>query len=400
MDAASKYERKPAVAIYREELLPESETFIAAQGYSLRRYAPFFAGLTWRDNSLVAPADAIIAHDGFGAGLARALHRRLDTLPRRFIQRIAVRTPCLFHAHFGIDGISALGLARRLDTPLVVTFHGFDATVRDDILARGPWTHRRYLRRRHWLVDERVSILAVSGFIRQRLLQTGFPEDRVRVHYTGVDTIAFRPPQSPQERPPHVVFVARLVAKKGVMHLINAARTLEREIPSLQLSIVGDGPERATAEDAALGMRAVRFLGAQSPANVRTLLASARVFCVPSLTAPSGDAEGFGMVFAEAQAMGVPVVSFRSGGVPEAVRDGVSGLLAKEGDTSGLTAALRTLLSLRFEDWARFSVAATRHVLDNFSLERQTARLESFYDEVRRTGVSTSTSRPLGTTRP
>jgi glycosyltransferase involved in cell wall biosynthesis len=107
----------------------------------------------------------------------------------------------------------------------------------------------------------------------------------------------------------------------------------------------------------------------------------ARVLCVPSRRAPDGDAEGLGQVVLEAAAVGTPTVGYRHGGIPEAVRDGVTGLLAAEGDVAGLRAALARALD---DDalWAQLSAAARRHVETEFDLGRQTARLEALYDEV------------------
>ena len=83
-------------------------------------------------------------------------------------------------------------------------------------------------------------------------------------------------------------------------------------------------------------LRTINFWGSRSPAVVKNWMNRAMVFCTPSLTAESGDAEGFGMVFAEAQAMGLPVVSFASGGIPEVVADRQTGFLVRERDWQSL----------------------------------------------------------------
>jgi colanic acid/amylovoran biosynthesis glycosyltransferase len=102
---------------------------------------------------------------------------------------------------------------------------------------------------------------------------------------------------------------------------------------------------------------------------------------VPSVTAANGDSEGFGMVFAEALAMGTPVVSFRHGGIPEAVRDRVTGLLAPEGDAEALAANLLRLLR---DDklWEELSENGVRWVNKYFDIEKQTAKLEDIYTDV------------------
>jgi glycosyltransferase involved in cell wall biosynthesis len=107
----------------------------------------------------------------------------------------------------------------------------------------------------------------------------------------------------------------------------------------------------------------------------------ATVFSTTSVVAGSGDAEGFGMVFAEAQAMGLPVASFASGGIPEAVEHGVTGLIVPERDVDALANNILMLLSNR-DLWQRFSIAGQERVKRLFDLQKQTAKLEAIYQEV------------------
>jgi colanic acid/amylovoran biosynthesis glycosyltransferase len=106
----------------------------------------------------------------------------------------------------------------------------------------------------------------------------------------------------------------------------------------------------------------------------------ARVLCNPSVTAANGDAEGLGMVFAEAQATGLPVVSTQHGGIPEVVRDGETGLLARERSVEELASNLERMLADR-AFWDGCSERGKIWVREQFDIRRCTAGLEEVYDE-------------------
>jgi len=368
------------VLIYRDHLLPWSETFIRAQAEHLVGFKSVYAGLSAAADGLSLPDDrrSLLAGAGPWAWAQRVAFKRLG-IGFGWPARLRRFDPRLIHAHFGTDAVHALALRRALGLPLIATFHGFEVTAREDAARDHGHRFVRYLRRRATLQREGALFIGVSDFILDRLLATGYPPDRSLRHYTGVDTgfFAFAPRPAP---PPVVLFVGRLVAQKGGADLIAAMHLVQARIPDAELVVAGDGYERSAWTRSAAGLRA-RFLGVQDASQVRDLLRSARVLCVPSVTAGDGRQEAFGMVFAEAQSVGTPVVSTRSGGIPEAVSDGQTGLLVDEGDVHGLADALIRVLS---EDgrWAAFSAAGAARVRDRFDLRRQSAQLSALYREV------------------
>jgi glycosyltransferase involved in cell wall biosynthesis len=290
--------------------------------------------------------------------------------------------PALVHAHFGPDGLDALPFARRLGVPLVTTFHGYDATVqRAYALQSKSIQHRRYARFMETLQEQGTVFIAVSKFIRRKLIESGYPVDKIHVHYIGVNTTELRcDPEIKRLRT--VLFVGRLVENKGCSYLIRAMDRVQRSIPDAELVIIGDGPERRRLESLAKShLRRFRFLGAQPPHLVRDWMQRSWVFCVPSVTIESGASEGFGLVFAEAQAIGLPVVSFRTGGIPEAVAHGETGLLAPERDLNALSDHLATLLT-DLHSWERFSAAGQARVRRLFDIQQQTHILERIYSSI------------------
>ena len=373
--------KRPAVLIFRNELLPPSETFILAQANALRGFAPSFACVHRSLHSLDLPSQPTQLDPTSNAlgKLRRRIFWRSGFAPS-FYRHIALLQPALIHAHFAIDGAAALPLAHRLQIPLVVTLHGYDVTSSDSALsatAQG----RLYLRNRSRLFHQAAIFFCISRYIYERALAAGFPREKLRVHYTGTDLDLFT--ESSLPRDPHmIVFVGRLVEKKGCRYLLDALQLARRQHPQVHLVCIGDGPLRGSlTRRAAASSLPCTFLGVQPAEVVKRYLAQARIFCAPSLAAASGDSEGLGMVFAEAQAMGTPVVSFRHGGVPEIVLNGETGLLAPERDTETLAAHLLTLLQ-DDDRWARYSARGRHWVRRAFDLRQQTYELEDIYREV------------------
>jgi len=360
---------KPTIIVYRDELLRVSETFIRAQAESLGRFRPYFVGLRHRAGlSLPEKRVHIISGPGLVGKFQRARFKLLG--PSLTLQRsLARKQPVLIHAHFGPDACNAMALADALNVPLIVSLHGYDITRSDD-------RHSRlYLRRRDRLMNKAARFICVSNFIREQALAKGFPESKTIVHYTGIDTEFFRPnPLTP--RSPVVLFVGRLVQEKGCAYLIQAMGRVQKFVPEARLVIIGDGPLREGLRQQAAGaVKNCHFLGAQSAEIVRDWMNRSTVFCTPSVT------EGFGMVFAEAQAMGLPIVGFESGGVPEAVANGETGFLVTNRDWQELASKLVLLLKVP-ELWARFSRTGQLRVRRLFDIHKQAVALEEIYESV------------------
>lgn len=366
--------------IFRERLLAPSETFIVEQAKPLRRYRPILVGLRRTEPSLrhSLPEILLAPGDSFFDQCAASLYRRFPFGPE-FFSRLRATHPSIVHAHFAVDAMQALPIVRKLDVPLVVSLHGFDVTATADALATSR-SGRHFLRHRDTLFREAAAFICVSDFIRRAALDAGFPASKLHVHYTGIDCQRFSPSGLARD-PKLILFVGRLVEKKGCEYLLRALAPIQRRDPDVHVEVIGDGPLREKLQTLARQLSLnVNFRGVQNPDEVLRSMSRTRILCNPSVTAPTGDMEGFGMVFAEAQAVGTPVVSFAHAAIPEAVSHGHTGLLAREGNTEELSVAMFTLLS---DDalWNSMSSNAQRWVRRNFDIARQADRLESLYDE-------------------
>jgi colanic acid/amylovoran biosynthesis glycosyltransferase len=381
MSFSTRNSSRQKVVIFRNELLPPSETFIEAQSRALVEFEPIFAGVHAARKSLNLPTAPVLidSTSGLVGKLRRHLYWRASIAPG-FYSKLQKMNPSLLHAHFALDGAAALPIAKYLRIPLIVTLHGYDVTS-DDSSFRKFEEGRLYLRQRESLWEHASVFLCISEFIRQRAIQKGFPRSKLRVHYTGIDLSLFAANGGGRDRN-LIVFVGRLVEKKGCERLLEALALVGKEHPAVRLIVIGAGPLETQLRDKVAAQHLpCTFLGAQSQQVVREYLARARLLCVPSLTASNGDSEGLGMVFAEAQAMGTPVVSFLHGGINEVVLHGRTGLLANEGDS--LELAKNLLLLLREDDrWCRYSEQGARWVREVFDLCKQTEQLEEIYRSV------------------
>jgi len=239
---------------------------------------------------------------GWLGGFDRALFKQLGILPRQ--PDLAALQPRIIHAHFGRGGALALPIARRLGIPLVVTYHGGDATK--DKHYRPQLLPTIYQRRTDWLKREASAFICVSDFIRDRLLDRGFPPDKLKVIRYGVEIDSATESIAPDDEP-YALFVGRFVEKKGIGHLLEAMRLLRAEGRALELVLIGDGPHGEALRTQAAGLAGIRFIGWQDHHEVRQWMRGALALCVPSVVSRAGDAEGLPNVVLEAMASGAPV---------------------------------------------------------------------------------------------
>lgn len=365
-----------SVLIWRSSMLPASETFVRAQGLALTSWRPTFGGAVKVDSPVAADSDLIVFPE---TSVGRRALVALKLTGRSALLRAALRRlqPDLVHAHFAGDGWMISGAAAEAGIPLIVTVHGYDVTRLPREAGPRGVRYRLHLR----TVFARASvILAVSGFIRDKAVELGADPRKVRVHHTGV-ALDPAPPTDLAAKRWDLLFVGRLVEKKGVDDLLAALSLLDTKP---RLLLIGGGPLEDSLRQRAvdLGLDAT-FLGAQPPEVVRRSMAESRIFVAPSKTAADGDSEGLPTTILEAASQGLPTVSTLHSGIPEAVRHQETGLLGPEGDPVALAANLRRLLA----DpglCGTMGEAAHAFVTEHFDLFRQTAELEKIYDSVAR----------------
>lgn len=365
------------VLIYTNNIIPPSETFIRNPPLSFERYHPHFVGSLRIDGLPMNESQVLVAN---GSGMVGRIRQRLtrqligDFGITRLAPRLKALAPKLLQAHYGHAAVHVLPLARRLNIPLITYYHGLSAMVSDEQFQQSPYMHI-YLERREQLKGQTALFLAQSDYLKWRLVQQGFPEDKIQTHYIGIE-VSDEAIVPLEQRGKYVLFVARLDRLKGARFLIEAMGAVQQRYPEIKLVLVGDGDARPRLEKQAQEqLQNYAFIGWQTPEEVEQWMKNALIFSMPS------EDEGFGIVFLEAQNWGTPIVSARVGGIPEAVQEGETALLTEGSHVEQLTRHLFTLIENE-RLWQRMSHNGRAFVREHFNVATLAHQLETIYDGV------------------
>ena len=329
--------------------------------------------------------------------LRRCIDRAAETLRlRRYPGFLVARgreiEPDLIHAHFGSWGWAVLDAADRIGAPLVVTFYGFDVN-------QLPRTVPKFRGRYRELFRRAAAILCEGEHMRQCIIALGCPPKKAHVQQLGIDLdgIAFRPRAIDPSAPVRVLMASAFREKKGIPLAIRALGQLRDEC-RFQITLLGDASaleasqrEKRRIEEAiresGLG-DSIDRVGFQPHAEMLRLAGEHDMFLAPSLEAADGDTEGGAPVaLIEMAASGIPIVTSDHCDIPGIVTDGVTGMVAREGDEADLVEAIRRALALG-DGWLSVTKAARRHVLATFDARTQGKKLAAMYERAIRESTS------------
>lgn len=364
------------VVIFKKELLEYSATFVAAQPRHFTRYVPLFVGFFPRSSGLKLLEGYDYQHlagDWPAVFWWRRLLHGAGFVPTSWARHLEAFRPVILHAQFGQSGVAVASLARALHIPLVVTFQGVDITARKDALYR--WRRRRLYR-------QASAVIGVGRHLCERLRADGCPTEKIHAITTGVDSAFYGAEREPSPEPT-LLFVGRLVAKKGIVDLLAVYERVLQERPEVRLEIAGDGPLRGLVEAAQQRWgEKLRFHGALPPDEVKKLYLKSWLLLAPGRPASDGNAEGLPTVLLEAQASGLAPVAYDTPGVNEAIAHGHSGRLVEAGNQEKFVCEVLALLA-ESDGRERLSQQARLHVQKNFEISRQSAKVEALYDQLR-----------------
>jgi glycosyltransferase involved in cell wall biosynthesis len=230
----------------------------------------------------------------------------------------------LIFANYGPSGAVLAPLAHRLGIPLIVHFHGFDASIYSVL--------QKYEVRYQEMFGIAKTIIVVSEEMREDLINMGAQGGKIvkityapHTRFLGI---------SPSFQSNQLIAIGRFVEKKSPHLTLLAFKKAKEKRPDLILKMVGDGDLLPVCKDIcqSLNLKGVEFLGVKSPEEVASIMQDSFCFIQHSKQAENGDKEGTPVAILEAMAAGLPVISTRHAGIPDVVKDGESGFLVDEGD--------------------------------------------------------------------
>lgn len=284
--------------------------------------------------------------------------------------------PDVIHVHYGI---SAAQIVRHvMNFPVVVSWHGYDANLIPKLRGATIYTD---------LFLSGCVHTTNSKFLRRRIETLGAEPDSVTVIPMGIDLEKFKASDNTRSRKRglEILSVGRLHEVKGQRYLIEAVSKLVRDGVEAKLTIVGEGGLMAdlTRRIKSLGVtNHVSLLGARTSTEIIELMQGADLFAMTGIATRDGPVETQGLVYAEAQAVGLPVIGSNAGGVPESLIDGETGYLCPPGDPDAIARAIRNFI----EDPTKLDCFGRRGralVEEKFSLPTMLDSFERVYSRVR-----------------
>jgi glycosyltransferase involved in cell wall biosynthesis len=281
----------------------------------------------------------------------------------------------LLHIYFGHIAVHLLPLIRAWNKPSIVSFHGADVMVDMDKPAYRSATRQ--------MLDAVKLVLVRSESLHRAVVDLGCDENKIKLQRTGIplDEFPFRERNFPQDGDWRFVQAGRLIEKKGLPVTLRTFAIFLGQYPNSTLTIAGEGPLLSRLQGLTRELKIgnhVSFTGFISQEQLRDIFYASHIFLHPSETGPDGNQEGIPNSMLEAMATGLPVFATQHGGIPEAIENGVSGVLVPEHNADELARALINAAQDP-EFLSRIGRAGAETVAKKFDQRIQVRRLEDIY---------------------
>jgi glycosyltransferase involved in cell wall biosynthesis len=289
----------------------------------------------------------------------------------------------ILHAHFLWMAGTAAEVKRETGIPTCLSAYGEDQLFR----AAASQEHSAQPIIEKELtsaVAEADRILLPSNYLVSLFSKVFGHDARVTLWRIGVDVSKYTAATHSHRDKLHILVVARLIKRKGIEYLVKALPLVVASVPDVNLTLIGDGPERQPLLELARSMGVSDHVSIMSSVpSLGDYYSASDVFVLPSIVESDGVTEGLGVTSLEAAASSLPVVASRVGGVPETVDDGVTGYLVEPQDVEGLASRVVGLLQDE-EMRRRMGIRGRKKIEEQFNLEKQATQLRRIYDELGR----------------
>lgn len=298
---------------------------------------------------------------------SRELRALIDLLNREDAQ--------ILHIFFGHIAVHLFPLIQVWSKPNVVSFHGADVLVD---MERPAYRHAT-----KQMLDAVTRVFVRSASLQRAVVELGCDENKIDIVRTGIplDEFPFREREFPTDGEWRFGQASRLIEKKGLATTLHAFTAFLLHYPHARLTIAGEGPMLDELEELTRKLKIedrVALLGFVAPEKLREIYYGSHIFLHPSETGSDGNQEGIPNSMLEAMATGLPVFATDHGGIPEAIENGISGILVPERDYEALSRALLETVQDRHL-LARLARNGANAVAEKFDQRKQIRRLEEIY---------------------
>jgi colanic acid/amylovoran biosynthesis glycosyltransferase len=333
------------------------------------RYGPV-TEVPWKPNKLLAAFNwQLWKYDLLFSEYNPAFKKAIDDV----IDRVK---PDVIHCHFGNESVRFMDNFHRTDIPVVISFHGYDATQFDD---------KKCYRRKLKSIFDRPNVFPVfcSKYLRGRVDQMGVNVRKGFLLYYGVNLDQFRRTQTAsREDGIRFIQVSSFAPQKGHVVTVEAIRKFRDRHPEANVKFIFGGTG-STELDRTQSLvkkyrleNAIQFTGELDAEGVRHWLEKSHIFIHHSVTGPDGETEGLPNAIIEAMAMEMPVLSSWHAGIPELVIDSKNGYLVKEHDVNTYVDKIEAIMNWDYQPGNR------SRVLEMCDLKSHTAQLLEIYNKV------------------
>lgn len=286
----------------------------------------------------------------------------------------------VFHIHFAnaSEDVTILKKIGYLKANILLTMHGYDAYFAND-------SEKKILQKKYKNTFENVvKVFINTSYLRDKVLDLKCPENKIEIVPIGIDVRFYTPNIHPKTIKPKskikLVSVGRLIELKGHIYGIDTVKLLVDKGYNVNYTIIGEGKYFNKLKEKIKKLRLENYVtlyGKGTQEEVKAILEESHIFLMVSIKDESGREEAQGLVTAEAQSMGLPIVGFRSGGIPKTVSIETS-ILVDQKNTNALCDGIIDIITTN-NKFETMSLASRKWIISNFGLE---VMIKKYYKDI------------------